>query len=578
MSSPLANDPPDFSEPPASLAPFPPGLPIVSDEAVAQADSSSPPLSGADGSGESTDQATQAGLVEWLEDSGLLAWLSSAVVHGSLVIALSLAILSTHQEKPVGIEGVMEIAAPDDLDMAIDEGRLEAPEMPLPATSEPSLGPFEIGDEISLPGARSDSIGSPTGEAETPQIGLPFSETASIAGASGDIGLVGSPFESLTDALASRGGGLEGRTLENRRAAALAGGGTERSEASVEAALKWFSEHQWSDGGWRFDLAACPRCNGACRDAGSNNSSTAATGLALLCYLGAGYTHQEGEYKEQVLRGLLFLQDKMVVSSHGGDLRGGDTMYAQGIATLALTEAYAMTHDRDFRESAGQAIQFILDAQYDDGGWRYAPNWEAPARGDTTVTGWQVAALRSASLTDIELPSDLWARISSYLDSVQYDDGQNYLYVQGDSPNRRTAATPIGLLCRMIGGWKKDYRPLRQSVVRLGRVSPSDKDVYFNYYTSQVLHHVGGASWKRWNPRMREYLIAAQATDGHERGSWYFSEPHSSTGGRLYTTAMATMTLEVYYRYMPLYKEAFVDRAPMGAAVEEPDAKRQPAE
>ena len=73
----------------------------------------------------------------------------------------------------------------------------------------------------------------------------------------------------------------------------------------MEAALEWFSEHQWSDGGWRFDLAACPRCNGACSDAGSNNSSTAATGLALLCYLGAGYTHEEGEYKEQVLRGLL---------------------------------------------------------------------------------------------------------------------------------------------------------------------------------------------------------------------------------------------------------------------------------
>jgi hypothetical protein len=61
---------------------------------------------------------------------------------------------------------------------------------------------------------------------------------------------------------------------------------------------------------------------------------------------------------------------------------------------------------------------------------------------------------------------------------------------------------------------------------------------------------------------MRDYLVKSQATDGHEAGSWYFDESHASHGGRLYTTAMATMTLEVYYRYMPLYQESFVDQTP----------------
>jgi hypothetical protein len=63
---------------------------------------------------------------------------------------------------------------------------------------------------------------------------------------------------------------------------------------------------------------------------------------------------------------------------------------------------------------------------------------------------------------------------------------------------------------------------------------------------------------------MRDYLVKSQSTDGHEAGSWYFPEQHSTPGGRLYTTAMATMTLEVYYRYMPMYKETFVDRTPPG--------------
>jgi len=86
--------------------------------------------------------------------------------------------------------------------------------------------------------------------------------------------------------------------------------------------------------------------------------------------------------------------------------------------------------------------------------------------------------------------------------------------------------------------------------------------MYFNYYASVILHHFGGKDWERWNVRMREYLIETQANKGHESGSWFFAEKHSRQGGRLYTTAMAIMTLEVYYRYMPLYQSEFIDRSP----------------
>ena len=57
---------------------------------------------------------------------------------------------------------------------------------------------------------------------------------------------------------------------------------------------------------------------------------------------------------------------------------------------------------------------------------------------------------------------------------------------------------------------------------------------------------------------MRDPLIALQVKAGHASGSW---QPNSMpdmggpTGGRLYSTCMAAMILEVYYRYMPLYSE-----------------------
>jgi hypothetical protein len=584
LSSPLANNPPAFPEPPALPATFPPPPPRSS--------AAVPPTPAPTGPARRAPEPTRSlrqHVDEWLDDSGILAWISSAVVHAALLVILALILLSTPSGEPLWVTGGFDVAPAEDLEMDLSD-------IPLDPIS-PSLGPFANNQEISIPGARSDALGTPASDASAAPLGSQFPSSASIA-AQADRGEVGNPIESFANPLAARGGGLEGRNLANRRATALAGGGTLRSEAAVEAALKWFAEHQWPDGGWRFDLDACPNCKGQCRNAGSHQSSTAATGLALLCYLGAGYTHEEGKYQEVVSRGLYFLQEKMIVTSHGGDLRdskadmgknlpdlGGllgpeisamrrDTMYSQGIASLALTEAYAMTRDRGLREPAELAVKFVLDAQYRDGGWRYTPNWEIPMAGDATVSGWQIAVLKSATLAGIDVPYDVWLKISMFLDSIQFNQAQ-YLYLAGDSPTRHTAATPIGLLCRMIGGWSKEYRPLQQMAAAISEIPPKSKDVYFNYYASQVLHHLGGPNWEKWNPRMREHLVSTQETEGHEAGSWYVSEVHSSTGGRLYTTAMATMTLEVYYRYMPLYKEAFVDRTPNGAMVVEPEMKRE---
>ncbi len=86
------------------------------------------------------------------------------------------------------------------------------------------------------------------------------------------------------------------------------------------------------------------------------------------------------------------------------------------------------------------------------------------------------------------------------------------------------------------------------------RLGPSQNDVYFNYYATQVLHHQHGKDWPEWNKQMRDYLTETQSNQGHESGSWFFRDKHGSVGGRLYTTAMAVMILEVYYRYMPLYE------------------------
>ena len=68
--------------------------------------------------------------------------------------------------------------------------------------------------------------------------------------------------------------------------------------------------------------------------------------------------------------------------------------------------------------------------------------------------------------------------------------------------------------------------------------------------------------WQRWNDALRAALLSRQVhQEGPLAGSWDTSDLWGSYGGRVYTTALATLTLEVYYRFLPLYVDvAAADR------------------
>lgn len=347
------------------------------------------------------------------------------------------------------------------------------------------------------------------------------------------------------------GGGIEGRRAGMKGSLLASRGGSRQSEEAVARGLRWLAAHQKSDGSWSFDHRDGP-CNGHCRNPGKpgdETSSTGATALALLPFYGAGETHTQGEYQEVMKRGLFYLGNKMVLTEDGGGDFGGSLgrMYDQGLTAIVFCEAYAMTHDEELKKFAQAGIDFILAAQHVGGGWRYMPGQP----GDTTVTGWQLMALKSGKLAGLEVPSSAIYQVTHFLDSVsRKHKGSAYGY-QNDQARRTTTA--VGLYCRMLTGWNQFHPSLGRGVEILARAGPSPTDMYFNYYATMVLNHFNGPSWPDWNRKLRERLIAEQATRGHERGSWYYEHEHSAIGGRLYNTCMALMTLEVYYRYMPLY-------------------------
>ena len=211
-----------------------------------------------------------------------------------------------------------------------------------------------------------------------------------------------------------------------------------------------------------------------------------------------------------------------------------------------------MTHDRRLKRPAEGAIRFIVNSQDPrGGGWRYNPR----EPGSTSVTAVQLMALMSAKKNGLAVPDSVFAGIRHYPDSVQVDGNGRYGY-EIRKKRYTGAVTAMALLSRMYLGWGRTDGDMKAGVALLDKAGPYD-NLYSLYFASQVMKNWGGEEWRRWNTRLRDDLVAAQESVGPARGSWKprTSAIHAVQGGRLLTTSLAALTLEVYYRYRPLLPE-----------------------
>lgn len=338
-------------------------------------------------------------------------------------------------------------------------------------------------------------------------------------------------------------------------------GGSTLTEAAVARGLRWLASVQNDDGSWSL---------GRYRNSNKKNNrgDAAGTSLALLPFLGAGQTHENGIYRETVAKGLAWM---IANQKPNGDLRanfrGNAGMYAHGQGAIVLSEAFALTGDQSLAEPAQLAIDFIQQSQHKVGGWRYEPGQS----GDTSVFGWQLMALHSARAPNmgIEVDEDVMKLADYYLDRATASrswlrshkspapEGSLYCYQPGrDSPTKTMTAEAI--LCRMYLGWDRDDPRVSGAVNwLLDKHLPDEDDegnMYYWYYGTQVFHHYGGEPWKKWNKRMRALLLESQVKKGKYAGSWDPDEfQWGQQGERIYLTSLGVCTLEVYYRHLPLF-------------------------
>jgi len=344
-----------------------------------------------------------------------------------------------------------------------------------------------------------------------------------------------------------------------RAAAAAARGGSAETERAVQTALAWLAGAQSSDGRWNAAAHGAGRGRaGAAQHASQvgGRSDHGVTALSLLAFLGAGNTHREGPFADQVARGVAFLSERQRPDgSLAGEADFFAALYCHGMATIAIGECAAMSGDRSLVPVLERAVRHTLAMQHPlTGGWRYA----AGDRGDTSQLGWQVMGLAAAKNVGLEGLDAAEGRARGFLASVSSGAaGGLASYRRGERPN--VTMTAEALVCRLLLGMPADHPATAEALAFLGQSPPasSNYNIYTWYYATLASFHAGGPQWEAWNDRLQAALLPLQHRSGGPLdGSWDPDAVWGGHGGRVYATALAALTLEVYYRYLPMHGRA----------------------
>jgi hypothetical protein len=373
-------------------------------------------------------------------------------------------------------------------------------------------------------------------------------------GGTGVVGSMGVGGGGMAGCFGYRGGG-------GRKRAVARFGGSPATESAVEAALRWLARHQEADGSWDAAKFDCSQNNTRIR--------VGCTGLALLAFLGAGHTEKVGKFQDNVRRAQAYLMSKqkdnglIAERERGGS--GASVGYNHACAALALAEAYGMAKNQTVGKAAQKAVDYSINVHQNPySGWRYDPR----SSNDTSVTGWFVMQLKSSRIAGLRVDNAGFQGATNFLNSVTNKEGvSGYTRGEGYSP----AMTSVAMVCRQFMGTPNNDPVLQKAATYLDQYTPTwqmgqqrlrgrDSGFYYWYYGTLCMFQMGGAHWKKWNTGMKKTMLENQRKGGpmdgslnDVDGSWDPQSWIDKYGGRVFTTALGALTLEVYYRYLPMY-------------------------
>jgi len=370
------------------------------------------------------------------------------------------------------------------------------------------------------------------------------------------------------------GGGAGGRY--GGRGGGRGGKGGKSYAAAIDAGLKWLANHQDEDGKWdcdgfmKHDSADSEICNGP----GNAVHDVGVTGLALLAFLGDGSTMRSGPYKKNIKKGVLWLKGQQQENGLFGSNASHDFIYDHAIAAYAMCEAYGLSEYKLLRKTAQNGLNYLESHRNPYSVWRYQPR---DNDNDISVTGWAIMAYESGEFFELKVNTGALKLCETFLDQVSDPTGKHGYTKQGEGSSRKPgehgtkfpiekgeALTAVGLFCRFFMNQDPKEKPVMKAAANLLRSKPpvwdeksGSIDHYYWYYATYALFQYGGSHWTDWQKKLETAVVKNQHRDKGKKnliGSWDPIGAWGEDGGRVYSTAILTLTLEAYYRYSRLVR------------------------
>lgn len=310
----------------------------------------------------------------------------------------------------------------------------------------------------------------------------------------------------------------------SNRAAMIRVTGYSYCEGSVSAGMTWLIAQQGSDGSW------------------STNQSdrVTATSLALLPLLGAGQTHRTGKYKKEVAKALVNLR-----AAFESDQQGSAPAWCSfALATLVLCENQAMTASPETQALAQEALDRLCAAQSTrDGKWLQANGSEVSA----STRAWIALAIRSGQLAKLRVAAEVTRRLTADADQQCAELAQ----LQNPQASAATLIPPL------FFGSQSSQAAMDRCIDRLAATGPDLSRLQETYFATLLVHHRHSGSRQEWHNQVRDVLINQQNWHSPHRGAW-LDRPQAKAGfgegePDLQRTVLSMMTMEIYYRHMPIY-------------------------
>jgi hypothetical protein len=314
---------------------------------------------------------------------------------------------------------------------------------------------------------------------------------------------------------------------------------TPEAMRAVIKGLDYLTTHQADDGSWITG--------------GGQAYPVAMTGLAGTALLAHGHSPTRGKYAKNIQGAVEYLVRCGTSTGliTGPNQDSGQPMHGHGFALMFLASVYGMVTKESLRQEVRsvirKAVTLTSQGQSGQGGWTYIPG--AGDEGSVTVT--QVQALRAAHNAGFLVPRAVIEEAVRYLEKCRTPEGGiQYSLLSGGGPRLPISAAAVATLYN-AGQFESTIATdcLKYVWDQFRATEEWHKEgghaFYTHLYAAQAFYMAGDQYWDAYFPKSRDQLLAMQAPEG----SW-----HGDGIGEVYGTAIATIILQLPYKYLPVFQ------------------------